>query len=136
MLTGGRKYSTTANTKAGEEKLSLLDRVLREIDQLTVIGYGFGDKHVNFRISNAMARRDGLSLWIVDPNQSQIPEFLEPFDYNSRVRRASSGATLWMDYCKSNRWDVAQMESLKANATLRKGVRDRVETSLRQGRRP
>ena len=136
MLTGGRKYSTTANTKPGEEKLSLLDRVLGEIDQLTVIGYGFGDKHVNFRISNAMARRDGLSLWIVDPNRSQVPEFLEHFDYNSRIRRASSGATLWMDYCKSNRWDVAQMESLKANAMLRKAVRDQVEISLQPGRRP
>jgi hypothetical protein len=136
MLTGGRKYSTTANPKAGEEKLSLFDRVLGEIDRLTVIGYGFGDKHVNFRISNAMARRDGLSAWIVDPHRNQLPEFLEPFDYNSRVRRASCGATLWMDYCKSNRWDAGQMESLKSNATLRKAVRDRVEASLRRGRQP
>jgi hypothetical protein len=136
MLTGGRKYSTTANPKAGEEKLSLFDRVLGEIDQLTVIGYGFGDKHVNFRISNAMARRDGLSVWIVDPHRTQLPEFLEPFDYNSRVRRASCSATLWMDYCKSNRWDAAQMESLKANATLRRAVRDRVEVSLRRSRQP
>jgi hypothetical protein len=136
MLTGGHKYSTTAKPKAGEEKLALLDRVLGEIDQLTVIGYGFGDKHVNFRLAHAMARRDNLSIWIVDPHRHTLPELLEPFDYDSRVRRAASGATLWMDYSKSNRWDAAQMESLQANVTLRKAVRDRVEASLRLGRRP
>jgi hypothetical protein len=36
MLTGGRKYSTTAKPQEGEEKLALLDRVLGEVDQLTV----------------------------------------------------------------------------------------------------
>jgi hypothetical protein len=136
MLTGGRKYSTTAKPKEGEEKLALLDRVLGEVDQLTVIGYGFGDKHVNFRISNAMARRDSLSVWIIDPHRHSTPDFLEPFDYDSRIRRAISGATLWMDYCKSNHWDAAQMEGLKENVALRKTVRERVEAALRAGRRP
>jgi hypothetical protein len=136
MLAGGRKYSETAKVKEGEEKLALLDRVLGEVDQLTVIGYGFGDKHVNFRISNAMARRDTLSVWIVDPHRHSTPECLELFDYDSRIRRAISPAPLWMDYCKSNRWDVAQMDALKENAARRKVVRERVETALRAGRRP
>jgi hypothetical protein len=136
MLTGGRKYSTTAKVKEGEEKLALLDRVLGEVDQLTVIGYGFGDKHVNFRISNAMARRDSLAVWIVDPQRHSTPESLEAFDYDFRVRRAVSGATLWMDHCKSSRWDAAQMESLKENAVRRKSVRERVEAALRAGQRP
>jgi hypothetical protein len=136
MLTGGRKYSTTAKVKEGEEKLALFDRVMGEVDQLTVIGYGFGDKHVNFRISNAMARRDSLSVWIIDPHRHSTPECLEPFDYDSRVRRAVSGATLWMDHCKSNRWDADQMESLKENAARRKIVRERVESALLAGQRP
>jgi hypothetical protein len=136
MLTGGYKYSTTAIPKAGEEKLTLFDRVLGELDELTIIGYGFGDKHVNFRLSHAMARYDGLSIRIVDPHRDTLPEFLEPFDYNSRVRRAQCGATLWMDYSKSNRWDAAQKESLEENASLRKVVRERVDAALQRGRRP
>lgn len=136
MLTGGYKYSTTANPKAGEEKLALFDHVLGGLDELTIIGYGFGDKHVNFRLSHAMARRDDLSMRIVDPHRHTLPDFLEPFDYNSRVRRAACGATLWMDYSKSNRWDVAQMESLKQNASIRKVIRDRVEAALKRGRGP
>jgi hypothetical protein len=83
-----------------------------------------------------MARRGSLSVWIIDPQRHSIPEFMEPFDYDSRIRRAISGATLWMDYCKSNRWDAAQMESLKENVARRKIVRERVETALRAGRRP
>jgi hypothetical protein len=54
MLTGGRKYSGTSKIKDGEEKLQILDSILRGLDELTVIGYGFGDEHINFRLSNAM----------------------------------------------------------------------------------
>jgi len=135
MLTGAQKYSSTANPKPGEEKLAVFDGVLGQLDELTIIGYGFGDKHVNFRLSHAMVRNDGLSIRIVDPHRDRLPDFLEPFDYKSRVRRAACGATLWMDYSKSNRWDEAQMRCLKENASLRKVVRDRVETALRRGRR-
>jgi hypothetical protein len=130
MLTGGRKYSSTAKPKDGEEKLSLFDQVLGELDQLTVIGYGFADKHVNFRITNAMARYDKLSLWIVDPYRNSLPDCLDPFDYDSRIRCARCSTTLWMDYCKSNRWDVVHMDSLKQSALLRQSVRARVASSL------
>jgi hypothetical protein len=130
MLTGGQKYSTTAKPEAGEEKLTLFDRILGDVDQLTVIGYGLGDKHVNFRISNAMARRDGLTLWIVDPHRNKLPDFLEPFDYDSRVRRASCGAALWMDYCKTNRWRAEQMEGLKENEKIREIIKDKVKEML------
>lgn len=41
-----------------------------------------------------------------------------------------------MDYSKSNRWDAAQKESLEENASLRKVVRERVDTALQRGRRP
>jgi hypothetical protein len=134
MLTGGHKYSKTATPKEGEEKLALFDHALGELDHLTIIGYGFGDKHVNFRLSHAMARREGLSIRIIDPHRHAFPEFLEPFDYKSRVRSAVCGATLWMDYSKSNRWDAAHMESLKENASLREAVRMRAEAALRRGR--
>jgi len=131
MLTGGRKYSSTAKQKDGEEKLKIFDDVLRQLDQLTIIGYGFGDRHVNFRLSNAMARYDNLTIRIVDPARNKVPEFLEQFDYDSRIRRAMCGAAHWMDYCKSNAWDTKQMEGLKENTKYRAEIKKSAQETLK-----
>lgn len=134
MLTGGKKYSKTAKPKKGEEKLILFDNILNQLDELTIIGYGFGDKHVNFRISNAMARRENLSIRIIDPNLRTIPEFLEPFDYDSRIHRASCGAAHWIDYSKSQKWDSEQIEELKKNTPIRGEIKRRVESLVQSGK--
>lgn len=134
MLTGGKKYSKTAKPKKGEEKLIIFDDLLDRIDELTIIGYGFGDKHVNFRITNAMARRENLSIRIIDPNLRKIPEFLEPFDYDSRIRQASCGAAHWIDYCKSQKWDAEQIEALKKNSQIRNEIKDRVASLVQTGK--
>lgn len=131
MLTGGRKYSKTAKIKDGEEKLKVFDDVLNQIDLLTIIGYGFGDKHINFRISNAMARRNELSVQIIDPVQRKLPDFLEPFDYDGRVKKAMCGAAHWLDYCKSKKWDAEQIAGLKENVKYRNEVRSIVDAVLR-----
>ncbi|QGZ55085.1 hypothetical protein [Paraburkholderia acidiphila] len=130
MLTGGKKYSTTVNEKAGEEKLKVFDDVLRQIDQLTIIGYGFGDRHVNFRLSNAMARYDNLTIQIVDPARNKAPEFLQPFDYDGKIKLAMCGAAHWMDYCKSNSWDSKQIEALKENSKYRTEIKKSVQKTL------
>ena len=134
MLTGGKKYSKTANPKKGEEKLIIFDELLTQIDELIIIGYGFGDKHVNFRIANALARRENLSVRIIDPNLRKIPEFLEPFDYSSRINRAGCGAAHWIDYCKSHKWDAEQIEALKTNSGIRQEIRNRVESIMLAGK--
>jgi hypothetical protein len=130
MLTGGRKYSTTAKIKDGEEKLAVFDDVLDQVTELTIIGYGFGDRHVNFRIANAMARRNGLIVRVIDPVRSTVPDCLQPFDYDSRVRRALCGAAHWMDYCRTNRWDPEQIKCLKENVAHRNVIRQQVESRV------
>src|SRR5690242_9930686 len=55
MLTGAGKYGHTLKIQAGEEKIALFDKLLKELDELTIIGYGFGDRHINFRLSHAMS---------------------------------------------------------------------------------
>ena len=47
----------------------------------------------------------------------------------------SCRATRWMDYCRSNRWDAEQMESSRANVTLRNPVKYPPEVSWQRGRR-
>jgi hypothetical protein len=82
-----------------------------KLDELTIIGYGFGDKHVNFRLSNAMLLNKSLTIRIVDPVNCKPPEILEQFDFDSRIRGASCGAAHWMDYCVSKKWDSEQINT-------------------------
>jgi hypothetical protein len=130
MLTGGRKYSRTSKIKEGEEKLQIFDDVLRRLCQLTIIGYGFGDDHINFRISNALLVNGNLKVVIVDPFCTETPDCIKQFDYDLRIRRAACGAAHWMDYCVSGKWNVEQMNGLKENCKLRTEVRERVQHQL------
>lgn len=134
ILTGGRKYSTVAKIQKGEEKLAIFDDILRQVDQLTIIGYGFGDWHVNFRIQNAMARRDELIVHVVDPHLMKLPDCLNPFDYDSRVTRAQCGAAHWLDYCHARQWNVEQMNGLKENVALRDVIKQRVVAAVGSGK--
>jgi hypothetical protein len=131
MLTGGRKYSGTSKIKDGEEKLQILDSILRGLDELTVIGYGFGDEHINFRLSNAMLLNDKLRIVVVDPHRTDTPRCLRQFDYDSRVRRASSGAAQWMEYRGTGTWNQVQMKALQENEQYRAKIREIVGSHLR-----
>jgi len=130
MLTGGSKYSLTTNDKKGEEKLKLFDNMLKDADELTIIGYGFGDRHINYRLSNAMVLNPKLKLRIVDPIHKPAPEFLQQFDYDGRIRGATCGAPHWIDYSTSNKWNQEQMKSLKDNEVLRNKIKKKVEFIL------
>jgi hypothetical protein len=130
MLAGGKKYSETSKIKEGEEKLKIFDDVLRSLDELTIIGYGFRDEHINFRISNALLLNQTLRVIIVDPVLGATPNCIKQFDYDSRIRRNSCGAAHWMDYCKSQKWNYEQMSGLKENEKYRMEVRQRVQSQL------
>lgn len=130
MLTGGNKYSRTTNDKEGEEKLKLFSEQICLADEVTVIGYGFGDKHINNRLSNAMVKNETLKVQIVDAIFKPIPESLEQFDYDGRINRATCGAAHWMDYLENEEWNKEQMEHLKKNVAIRKQVLDGVKRLL------
>jgi hypothetical protein len=133
MLTGGRKYSDTSKVKEGEEKLQILEGVLSGLDELTIIGYGFGDEHINFRLSNAMLLNSKLRIMIVDPYRSDIPLCLRQFDYDGRVRRASASAAQWMEHRETGVWNQVQTKTLKDNEHFRTEIRKFVEAQLKLG---
>ncbi len=132
MLTGGKKYSKTTNVKKGEEKLKAFYDSLCCLDELTVIGYGFGDGHINCRLLNAMVLNDDLNVRIVDPVSKVIPEFLQQFDYDSRVRLAVCGGAQWMEYVNTDQWNFKQIEALKDNEEIRNNVIKNVKCLLKQ----
>lgn len=128
MLTGGSKYSLTSNEKKGEEKLKLFSESIKDADELTVIGYGFGDKHINYRISNAMVLNQKLKIVIVDPVHKPIPDFLEQFNYNNRIILATCGAPHWFDYLENKTWNNKNItEHIQQHSILRRHVFDFVE---------
>lgn len=126
ILTGGSKYSLTTNPKKGEEKLKLFDDALKNIEELTIIGYGFGDRHINYRLSNAMVINTDLKLRIVDPVNKPIVEFLQQFDYGDRIRRAQCGAPHWIEYCATEIWNRDQIDSLKNSEAIREIIKKQV----------
>jgi hypothetical protein len=130
MLAGSKKYSETSKIKEGEEKLRLFDDVLRRIDELTIIGYGFRDEHINFRLSNALLLNDKLRIVIVDPVFGGTPNCIKQFDYDLRIKRATCSAAQWLEYCKSGKWDYEQISGLKKNEKYRDEVRERVQSQL------
>jgi hypothetical protein len=131
MLTGGRKFSGTSKIKEGEEKLQILDGVLSGLDEFTIIGYGFGDEHINFRLSNAMLLNPKLRIMIVDPFRIDIPLCLRQFDYDGRVRRAAAGAAQWMECRETGVWNQAQTKTLKENEHFRTEIKKFVEAKLK-----
>jgi hypothetical protein len=47
---------------------------------------------------DAMSVNDRLRLRIVDPRFQSIPECVQHFNYDGRVRQACRGAAHWMSY--------------------------------------
>lgn len=115
MLTGERKYSPTSKIIDGEEKLKLLEDALLVLNELTIIGYSFGDKHINFRLTNAMVLNKKLRITIVDPAIREFPNCLKQFDYNGRLTIAMCDTENWMSYTKAKKWNSEQMIALKEN---------------------
>ncbi|WP_061236649.1 hypothetical protein [Leptospira interrogans] len=97
VLIGGNKYSKTAKIKQGEEKLKLFEDVMKSVDKLIIIGYGFGDQHINFRINHQLVKNEKFTIEIVDPNFKKVPSFVEQFDYDNRIKGTALNTTDWIN---------------------------------------
>ncbi|WP_067621129.1 hypothetical protein [Alicyclobacillus acidiphilus] len=122
ILTGGYKYSETFDPKPGEEKIRLMDEVFGIVEEITIIGYGFADEHVNLRLYNAMLMNPDLSLVIVNPGILEIPPILKPFNYKQRVRLAKCGCPEWLSYLDNGSWDSELMITLEVTRANRKAM--------------
>ena len=108
----------------------IFDDAMRTLDELSIIGYGFGDKHINNRISNAMVLNSNLKIVIIDPVHNPLPDFLEQFHYNLRIKKVQCGIAHWIEYCYTGEWNYQQVEALKANEQERINIRKSVEKRL------
>lgn len=130
ILTGSKKYHTTLSNHRHEEKIELFSSGLEKIDELYIIGYSFGDKHINHRISHAMHLSSNLKVMIINPTYEK-QEIFEPFDYNMRVRYCNTIFPIWADYEQKGNWDSdfrKKMEEL--SATVRKPMMNSIKNGL------
>ena len=130
ILTGSKKYNATLSNHRHEEKIELFSSGLNKIDELYIIGYSFGDKHINYRISHAMHLNDKLKLVIVNPTYER-QEIFEPFDYNGRVTYCNTIFPIWADFKATGKWDSNFRNKLDELITsIRKPMMNLIKNSL------
>lgn len=119
VMIGGKKYSITINPKTGEDKLQLFDQILDKTEELTIIGYGFADRHINTRIYNSMVRNEKLKIIKIDPNNFKTPELFEPLDYDQRFTSCMCTATQWLHYRATQNWDYDRLNKSENFISIR-----------------
>lgn len=133
ILTGSKKYSQTLSSKAREEKIELFSTALEKIDELYIIGYSFGDKHINNRIVHAMHLNPQMKVVIVNPTYEE-QEIFAPFDYGLRVRYCSMGFSIWADHERTGTWNTKLRNNLEtSNSKIRKPILDAIKASILKG---
>ncbi|WP_397538150.1 hypothetical protein [Rummeliibacillus pycnus] len=116
---GGDKYSIKFDLKPGEEKLYLFEEILKQVEEITIIGYSFSDKHVNLRLYNAMLLNPHLKIHIIDPFNTKTPAILEPFDYKLRIRKGTCGTPEWFSFLANGKWDNDLSKNIKEFRNIR-----------------
>lgn len=130
VLSGGYKYSETINHKDGEEKMDLLDEILNNVDDVTVVGYSFGDAHINNRLVKAMYKNDNMKVKVIDPCYTKTPDILKPFDYNLRVTACVSSVSEWIGFTQTCEWNQDIHERIKNTENIRNEIRMKVHKLL------
>lgn len=129
IKTGGNKFSKTINPKSGEEKMILFKQILDTLDEITIVGYSFGDYHIDTRLYNAMLKNENLKVWVIDPSGGKNELFV-PFDYNLRVRGMQCCTPEWLNYFANENWDMEKMEVLKSYRDSRKAIDEELRSRI------
>ena len=75
MLSGGHKFSDKFEQIAPRELFEEFKVRIRSVRELVVIGYGFGDEHINVVFCDWLKIPD-TKLIICDPYRAEVPDFL------------------------------------------------------------
>lgn len=99
LITGYQKAqkSTIAPFK---QMQSTFDRDCLKTDKLFIIGYSFGDEHVNATIRTAMLYNKTLKIIIVDPAYSEVTD---KKNYDKLKKLFIKHFTTWLDYSRDRK---------------------------------
>ncbi len=112
--------------------MPLLSMELERLDKLYIIGYGFGDYHINMRLQKAMYTNDKLMVVIVNPSIEK-QELFKPFDYDLRVRYTNVRTPEWMNYEITQNWNKELKTRLDMlNKYLRQVILDEISNIFKR----
>ena len=96
MVIGHEKVGSIAKEPLLKWYLSLFEEILKEPNRnLVVVGYGFGDEHINNVIADAI-RDCGLRLYVISPKlPSEFRETLTPLNSFVTGPDIHRGTELW-----------------------------------------
>lgn len=113
LLTGGHKFRGTFDQIAPIDFFKEFKKRINLIKELDVIGYGFGDEHVNDVLS-AWIDSDEVKMNIFDPFRKNVPDFLKL--NAAKVKIVNGGLT---DYFKQFETPIATQSSEERNYFLK-----------------
>ena len=90
LLSGAHKFQGKYEQIAPLALLEAFKAHLKSLDELVVIGYGFGDDHINNVIYSWLSRKDNKVI-IYDPFRDSVPECL--VDYQNQIDIVKGGIT-------------------------------------------
>jgi len=124
LLSGGNKFKDEMSQIAPATLLDYFKKSLKKINELTVIGYSFGDDHIN-DILGAWASKPGKLVRVFDPYMTEIPDCLGEHDLEIQI--INGGFT---DFCLmyDSSEESYQNKSMRdALDTVRLGLKHRRE---------
>ncbi|ENN6197122.1 hypothetical protein AB9W56_003528 [Vibrio vulnificus] len=124
LLSGGYKFKDEVSQIAPTALLDYFKQSLNQISELTVIGYSFGDVHIN-DILGAWASKPGKLVRVFDPYMTEIPDCLGEHDVEVQI--INGGFT---DFClmyDSSKESYQNKSMRDALDTVRLGLKHRRE---------
>lgn len=87
LLSGGHKFTGKFEQIAPIGLFEEFKIRIHDSEKLVIIGYGFGDEHINQIILNFLDTNNKAKIIICDPYREIIPEFMSNFKLNIEIRR-------------------------------------------------
>lgn len=90
LLSGVYKFKNQQTQIISLKILDLFKSSLNYIDELIIIGYGFGDIHINLILKKWLESTSRRSIIIINPYTNEIPNFMRHLSIQITTRRTHS----------------------------------------------
>jgi hypothetical protein len=124
LLSGGHKFKREMSQIAPIAYLNIFKESILSINELTVVGYSFGDSHINTVLTEWLAEKDKTVI-IFDPYMKDVPECIKAFGNKVAIHNGGfSDFCLQWDSSKESFSTTSMREALDV---FRKGLKERRE---------
>ena len=103
VLASRFKFSKEISQNAPKELLTLLDEKINDFKELIIIGYSFGDKHINEIIEKWVLSEEMRYIHIVDPFLKYLPQNIKIHEEKFTILNYSISD--FLDLCSKNELD-------------------------------